>query len=901
MIENERVAEIEESQRATDNLAQVLAEQTARTIQPVDLTLREIQGRLTLPGMAQTDDQARWDAKSVFDLLADRLKSLPQVDVLALVHADGRLANHSRGFPAATLDTSKRDYFQYLSAHDDHALFVSVPVRNLYSGKWSVFLARRVNDANGAFAGVIAAAVTMSFLEDFYGAVTASSNGVTLLRRDGVLLARFPSAAAAIGSKITADSPWYPTLAAGGGRYRSSGQFGGGARLVSVHPLRDFPLVIDATTSEADVLSNWHRQALWVVVGAAAASILVVGLIRAFTFQYSRLARQNDQLETNRGQFDLVLNSMSQGLTFFDGERRLILCNRRYIEIYNLSPEHTRPGTLLADIVRQRLVKGTLPDMTIEDYLTRREAAAGPGKSFDIVDEFRNGQVISLHYEPLPGGGWVTTHEDITERRRAETGLAFMARHDPLTRLPNRTLFQERLVHALATARQFGCCALLCLDLDRFKVINDTLGHPVGDGLLRAVAARLSGAIRDGDTVARLGGDEFAIILRDLKTTEAVSVLAERILSALRKPFEIDGHRVISAASIGVAIAPKDGASADALMKKADIALYLAKTEGRGTCRFFEPEIDSYVEQRRAVEMDLRNALPAQDFELYYQPMLDLQSGEVAWFEALIRWNHPVRGMISPADFIPIAEETGLIISIGKWALRQACQEAAGWPRHVGVSVNLSPTQFKDTDLLEVVEQALSDSGLAPNRLKLEITESVLMQDSDYAISLLHQFRARGLLIALDDFGTGFSSLGYLRSFPFDKIKIDRSFIRDIDTNHGSAVIVGAIVSLAQGLGMTTIAEGVETPPQLARIRAQGCAEVQGYLFSRPRPAAEVAGLIKTLRVSRRDAEAAPVCAPSTGSSAGGAPQDGAAIEGDHQQAASWQTSDQKSRLPARA
>jgi diguanylate cyclase (GGDEF)-like protein len=414
-------------------------------------------------------------------------------------------------------------------------------------------------------------------------------------------------------------------------------------------------------------------------------------------------------------------------------------------------------------------------------------------------------------------------------------------------------LFQERLEEAIARARLGTHCALLCLDLDRFKVINDTLGHPVGDSLLRAVAGRLSAVVRDVDTVARLGGDEFAIIQVGLNSSEEAELLAGRIIDVLCQPFDIDGRKVVAGTSIGIALAPRDGISSGILLKNADIALYLAKSEGRGTYRYFEPEMDALVQARREVELDLRNALPAKEFDLHYQPVLDLQSGRVTGLEALIRWNHPVRGLISPGDFIPTAEEFGLIVPIGEWVLQQACQEASTWPRNVDVAVNLSPAQFKGGHLLDGVRKALTASRLDPRRLVLEITESVLLQNSDETLTTLHQLRALGIRIALDDFGTGYSSLSYLRSFPFDKIKIDRSFIRDIDANIDSAVIVSAIVGIARGLGMITVAEGVETTAQLEKVRNLGCAKVQGYLFSRPRPAGEVPALILELRVPQQN------------------------------------------------
>lgn len=844
-------ADIAAGLRSTAGRARLLAEQTSRSMQPIDLTLRDLLGRLTAMGTAVADTSLAWGSKATFDLLVERLKGLPQADFLLIVGKDGRTVNRTGVFPAVRLDLSMRDHFQYLSTNDDHALFASRPVKTFLDNRWTVFLARRLNDPQGSFAGVVLAGVTLVHLEELYRQVTTEHGAVTVLRRDGLVLARYPSTKDVVGTTMSETAPWYKLLQDGGGSYTSPGYMDGIPSLVSVRPLREFPLVIDVSMTKAAALSGWLGQALWLSAGAATAIALVVVLLRVFGIQYSRQVRQNLLLITRRFQFDAVLDNMSQGLTFFDADAKLMISNRRYGEIYRLSADQTRIGTSLSEIVGHRMAMGSLPNMTAADYLLRRVSLVSAMNSFDVIDEFADGRVVSMHYQPMPGGGWVTTHEDITERRRTDASLAFMARHDPLTELPNRTLFLERLLEAMALTPQGKQCALFCLDLDRFKVINDTLGHPVGDALLRAVASRLSTLVRSVDTVARLGGDEFAIIQADLKSTENAVLLAERIVLALRLPYEVDGHRITMSASIGISVAPKDGPMSDALLKNADVALYLAKAEGRGAYRFFEPEIDSYVAQRRMVELELRNARPTEDFELHYQPILDLRSGVVTGFEALIRWNHPIRGMVSPAEFIPIAEETGLIVVMGEWALRKACQEASAWPEDIEIAVNLSPVQFKGAQLVGVVQAALTASGLAPGRLELEVTESVLLEDSDATLAILHQLHALGVRIALDDFGTGYSSLSYLRSFPFDKLKIDRSFICDVDTDNDAAVIVGAVVTIGEGLGMTIVAEGVETEKQLAKVRDQGCGKVQGYFFSRPRPASEVMAMIQTLRVPK--------------------------------------------------
>jgi diguanylate cyclase (GGDEF)-like protein len=390
---------------------------------------------------------------------------------------------------------------------------------------------------------------------------------------------------------------------------------------------------------------------------------------------------------------------------------------------------------------------------------------------------------------------------------------------------------------------------VLCLDLDHFKGVNDTLGHPVGDVLLKAVAKRLRTCVTEDDTVARLGGDEFAIIV-DVDKPEEVNVLADELVEALSAPYELDGNHIVVSTSIGIALAPSDGNTADQLLKNADMAMYRAKADGRGIHRFFEPEMDARLQARRALELDLRRAIVQGDFELHYQPLINIQNEVITGFEALVRWRHSERGMVSPAEFIPLAEETGLIVPIGEWVLRTACAEASTWPEHIRIAVNLSAVQFKNRKLVEVIMNALAAARLSPHRLELEITESVLLQDDDATLAMLHQMRGLGVRISMDDFGTGYSSLSYLRKFPFDKIKIDQSFIRDLSKGDDSIAIVRAVASLATSLNIATVAEGVETADQLEIARTEGCTEVQGYFFSRPVAAAKARELL-SLAVGR--------------------------------------------------
>ena len=435
---------------------------------------------------------------------------------------------------------------------------------------------------------------------------------------------------------------------------------------------------------------------------------------------------------------------------------------------------------------------------------------------------------------------------EIEERRRSEAQMQHMAHHDALTGLANRVLFHDRLSQALERAqRNGGSVAVLCLDLDHFKEINDTLGHPAGDALLRLVAKRLSATVRGVDTVARLGGDEFAIIQADVTSPDSVGLLAERLLQLFEEEFDLGGTATHTASSIGAGIYPQHGASADDLLKAADIALYRAKADGRGTFRLFENGMSEVVEERRGFEQDLRRALGNNEFELHYQPLVSLETKTVLACEALLRWRHPVRGLVSPVDFIPVAENIGIIVEIGEWVLKTACAEAAHWPPEIKVAVNLSPVQFTKPGLVECVARALSDAHLEPTRLELEITESLLLGNTEPVLDTLAELKSLGIEIAMDDFGTGYSSLGYLRKFAFDKIKVDRSFVSDLGASKESAAIVRAVVGLAAGLGMATLAEGVETEAQIDSLIAEGCSQAQGYYFSRPRPAADIRAVLR--------------------------------------------------------
>jgi len=568
--------------------------------------------------------------------------------------------------------------------------------------------------------------------------------------------------------------------------------------------------------------------------------------------QYQVGKEQEESLRIRNLQFDTSINNMSQGLCFFDASHRLIVCNDRYVDMYDLPRDRVGPGTPLTEIVDMRFEAGSFPEMSRDEYLHWRTKVAISSEATDSIVELKNGRTFKIRHRPMPDGGWVATHEDITEQRQSEVKIEYMAHHDALTDLANRVLLNERLEHALGRGiNREDMVAVHHLDLDQFKAVNDTFGHPAGDKLLKIVADRLRGLVRETDTIARTGGDEFVIVQAPIKAPAEATSLAQSIISLISEPFDLDGHQAVIGASIGIAVGPGDGLRPDNLLRNADLALYRAKGDGRGTFRFFEPAMDLQMQTRRIMEQDLRKALPAGEFELYYQPVLNLASNEISGFEALIRWNHPKQGLIAPGTFIPLAEEIGFIVPMGEWVIRQACATAARWPEDIHVAVNISAAQFRSPGLMQVIVGALATSGLQPTRLEIEITETVLLHNREATLAVLHQLRELGIRIAMDDFGTGYSSLTYLQCFPFDKIKIDRSFVKDITENTGSLNIVRAVAALARDMGLTATAEGVETSEQLERVTSEGCTEMQGFLFSRPLPAHEIERLFLAGREAR--------------------------------------------------
>ncbi|MBR1172083.1 bifunctional diguanylate cyclase/phosphodiesterase [Bradyrhizobium liaoningense] len=577
------------------------------------------------------------------------------------------------------------------------------------------------------------------------------------------------------------------------------------------------------------------------LTASAAVAIIAIALVAALLDR-----RAKGELGRQQIVLDSALENMSQGLCMFDADGKIILFNERYAAMLRRT-DVPLTGRLLVEVLREEQAKGQWQG-DADEFFARLVADAREGRTTtDVVNRF--GRSIRVVNQPMQGGGWVATFEDITEWLEAQAKISHMARHDALTSLPNRVLFHEQLEQGLRQTKSGDQLAVLCLDLDHFKDINDSLGHPIGDALLKEVGRRLKSTVGEQDTVARLGGDEFAVVQIGRSEEIAARSLAGRLVEVISAPYQIDDHQIVIGVSIGISLSPQDGSNPDELLKNADLALYRAKADGRGTYRFFETGMDARAQARRLLEMDLRAALQRDEFQVYYQPIREVASGRVVAFEALLRWNHPQRGLIAPISFIPLAEETGLIVQLGEFVLRSACADAVTWPDDVDVAVNLSPVQFRSPNLIAAVTEALAVSGLGARRLELEITESVLLQNSEATLTTLHELRAMGVRISLDDFGTGYSSLSYLRSFPFDKIKIDRSFVSELATREDSMAIIRAVTGLGRSLGIVTTAEGVENDAQLELLRREGCTQAQGYLFSKPRPASDVAIMLERPRL----------------------------------------------------
>ncbi len=971
-----------------------LSELTERSFQNVDLVLSSVAEQVRL--VAATDGNLRQLTSPTYHAFLTEKKSvLPQIAGIGILDDHGTRLNQTREAPSPNADLSHREYFLALKENPDLTSFIGQPRRGSLSGAWVIIMSRRVLADDGKFLGVVFASTRMEYFEKLFRSTSPGGGyAETLLKRDGTLLARYPSAGN-IGATVSA-SVLKKLSASRSGVSRSISPIDGKARVAAAYSLSSYPLVVVVTQDEASAFAVWRATAVtmcliasamigiiiiaaWLItqswkqqerLTAARAAVVESEKVRALA--EAELLRQRDLAEQTL-RFTAAVENMSQGLCMFDKQTRLVVCNQSYVKIYRLPTDLSTPGTPFSDIIAYRFRNSALKDgqanVELQQQLSVLSALSVVQRS-SRIDEHDDGRLIRVTRQPLPGGGWVATHEDITEQRRAEQELdetkrfldsiidnipiavivkdvstrkyvlvnrvfqamvglkrhellgktvfdlyckktsefidnvdteflrdssgvkyheyevdselhgsrihatsrivtrdsqenpkyfitviedvterkkseqriAFMAHHDALTGLANRAAVAQRIEEAAERHRRWGDpFTVLLLDLDRFKLVNDTLGHSAGDELLRDAAMRLKALLRETDALARLGGDEFAIIQGgETDQREAASELADRVITVIAEPFNLDGNEVNIGTSIGIALAPEHGTNPDNLLKMADMALYSAKSGGRNGYRFFNPDMGAAANARHALENELRHAIQQNELELHYQPIVDTKTLRICGAEALIRWRHPTKGIITPDIFIPLAEDTGMIAQIGEWVLHTACADAANWPADVKVAVNLSPVQFRKTNLSDIVMGALAQTGLPPTRLELEITETALIESGAECLPALHRFRKAGIAIALDDFGTGYSSLSQLTMFPFDKIKIDKSFTQNLTKRTECAAIISAALTLAQNLDIATTAEGIETKEQYQLLKLAGVTSLQGYFFKRPCPLAEI-------------------------------------------------------------
>jgi diguanylate cyclase (GGDEF)-like protein len=824
------IATISSAEQSTRSFAEVLAEHTARTFEAADHTLREAEAIRENLG-----NEAYPTGQSAHAALRHLKQTSPILVAIEWTSASGELVAHSYANDSPRHGLADSLPFTALRDNTNDNLYVG-SLRSVSSGNPVIVVARRLNNPDGSFAGIVTALIDPSYFTSFYRSIQLGDGAsASLMHLDGRLIAREPAIESAFAMNFAAG----PLLGehvpkADAGSYEDMGLLSGIARITGYKVVPGLPLVMRVSYSRATVLAPWNGYLR--TFGSMVAALVIVILLGMIL-----LVRQNRSLARKSNIFDITLQNMSQGLCMFDGMQTLVMCNQRYAAMYGLTLDQTKPGTPLREILDARVSNGNCP-ADARSYIDTRMEEVDRGEASVVVNQFRDGRYISITHQPLEGGGWIAVHQDITAQRKIEAEVVRMARYDALTDLANRTLFMENVGEALTRLRQRQEeFSILLLDLDQFKEVNDSLGHPVGDALLKSVAERLRMVARESDTVARLGGDEFAILQTvDSDQKDCAIVFANKILQALTEPYVLDGYKVMIGTSIGIALAPDNGTDPDQLLRNADLALYRTKAQGRNGYRFFEPWMEEAARSRRALEGDLRNAVARAEFELYYQTVIDIRTQEVCGTEALVRWHHPQRGLVSPDQFISLAEETGLIIPLGEWILRKACADAAPWPAHIKVAVNLSAVQFGKGDLLDIVTRALADANLAPERLELEVTESILLRNNGDNLAILNELKSLGVSVVLDDFGTGYSSLSYLQMFPFDKLKIDKSFVAELSNRAECAAIVCAVIGLGRSLGIGTTAEGVETREQFDLLRAAGCREAQGYLLSRPVPVSEL-------------------------------------------------------------
>jgi diguanylate cyclase (GGDEF)-like protein len=845
---------IDNATRTAGNYASIIAEQVSNASQAIDLSLQDIVNRRVETG-SREQFQAQATTQEFQSSLVEALKKLPQADVITITDFAGDIVATTRGFPRPEINLSDRDHFQFARDGRSRGLFVSAPVQNKVTGEWTVYFARRLETPGGEFLGVAVIGVLPSvFIQTQHSLTAIEGQTFALLRNDGVFLLRRQDDRDRTGWRMSPASQWYATVAGGGGLYYSPGFFHKVPRYVAVRPLARYPLVVNVGVSEDAILAVWRHRAAVVGLTALLVALACAILLRSMASMVrrlqdsrdrlrereARLARQAAELGRTNRRFDAALNNMSHGIAMFDADGALQVANGRFAEIYGLPAAKMAAGAKAVTI---------FPEGSRSAEIAAQRSQCGQSQWHDLLGD---GRVVSVRLEALPdAAGWVSTHEDVTDEITALSRIEHLAGHDALTDLLNRASFMTALRNAHAREDGEGRTpAVLLVDLDGFKRVNDAFGHGVGDELLRQVATRLMAAAPRA-VVARLGGDEFALLLRGTEAAGAAPArLAERLIGAIGKPFAIGALGVSVGVSIGVAYAdPGDCLETDVerVMRRADLALYGAKRAGKNRHCLFDPQMETEFQNRTELLEELRFAIAAGGLQTHYQPIVSAASSEIVVMEALLRWRHPVRGWISPAVFVPLAEDAGLIGELGAFVLRRACADAASWPDSVRVAVNVSALQISQESFLDVLRGALDASGLPAHRLEIEITETALLHRSETTNAVLDAVRKSGVSIALDDFGIGYSSLSYLRAFPFNTVKIDKSFVDEIASHAGSAAIIVATTGLARAFDMATTAEGVETAEQAQLLRGAGVTHMQGYFFARP--AAKEAWVVEDGRI----------------------------------------------------
>jgi diguanylate cyclase (GGDEF)-like protein len=959
--------------RQGTNLTRVLEEYIRRVFRESDSSL------LSLRQAYQRDPET-------FDIAAWAKTTQPHNDMtvqFGISNASGFVKQTTQGPVTTPIYVGDRPHFQFQVEHPEDKLYISAPIIGRISQKQTIQFSRRLSKPDGSFDGVVVTSVDVRQLENFFNSLDIGRGGVvSLVGFDGILRARGGNQGSENFAGVSIiNSPVFAALRqAPDGHYwkpkDSSARFDNIIRLLSYRAVTGAPFVAVVGISEEEIFRQSNEILRHYVVAGTVLTGIVLIVMALGAAGRARVLSTNAELQSSKQSLEqsnlllhAALSNMTHGLSMFDRDKRLVMCNSRYAEMYGLRPEQLKPGVTLQSILEARIAAGMSPKNTVE-YVNTRMAQVGRGAHFSSENELNDGRVVAVSHQSMADGGWVaihndvtaykniehalvestealkksnarftaalqnmsqglcmfdpqqrilvaneryrqiynlsedlvkpgtplariieyrsasgnysgsdpgeyiaaqfrdstdieklgtgrvvmilrhamadgcwlTTHEDITERWRTETRVAYLAHHDALTGLANRPSLVEKIEEACSRYRWRGEeFNVLMVDLDRFKQVNDTFGHPAGDELLKLVADRLKGALRETDVLARLGGDEFAIIqFDDSKQTDAAEALAAKIITLIAEPFSVGGNDVGIGASIGIALVPEHGTHADDLLKKADLALYHAKSSGRNRYTIFESALGQAAVEKHTLENELRRALARNEFEIYYQPVVDTNTLKMRGAEALIRWNHPERGLITPDQFIPLAEECGTILQIGEWVLEAACKEAVKWPPSVKVAVNLSAVQLRSSSLLDYIMCVLVESGLPPERLELEVTETALIEHGADCIALLRKLKNLGITVALDDFGTGYSSLNQLTMFPFDKIKIDKSFTRNMTNRADCAAIISAVLALAHSLDIETTAEGVEKEDQLRILRMAGVSTIQGYLIQKPCPASQL-------------------------------------------------------------